>query len=76
MSATATAVARAIIDLGHHLGLRIVAEGIEQQQQAVRLRSESCDYGQGFLFGRPGSAEQVSAMLAESARRQLASPER
>ncbi len=74
--ATATAVARAIIDLGHHLGLRIVAEGIEQRQQAVRLRTESCDYGQGYLFGRPGSAQQVSAMLADSARRELAGSER
>jgi diguanylate cyclase (GGDEF)-like protein/PAS domain S-box-containing protein len=73
--ATATAVARAIIDLGHHLGLRIVAEGIEQGPQAVRLRAESCDYGQGYLFGRPGSAQQISAMLADSARREMAGTE-
>ena len=67
-SVTATAVARAIIDLGHHLGLRIIAEGIEQPRQAAQLSGEGCDFGQGFLFGHPGSAAQVSAMLLSAVR--------
>ncbi|MEL3889641.1 EAL domain-containing protein [Ferrovibrio sp. MS7] len=44
---------RAIIDLGHDLGLSVVAEGIETQAQADALRAMHCDLGQGFMFGKP-----------------------
>lgn len=46
----AVAVARAIIDLGHALGFRITAEGIETQAQYDFLRNAGCDQGQGFLL--------------------------
>ncbi len=48
------AVASAIIKLGHDLGMRICAEGVETEHQLEFLREESCDYVQGYLIGRPG----------------------
>jgi len=50
-----TAIIRAIVTLGQSLGLKIVAEGVETQAQAERLKEESCDTLQGYLFGRPMS---------------------
>ena len=50
-----TAIIRAIVTLGHSLGLKIVAEGVETQAQAERLKEESCDTLQGYLFGKPMS---------------------
>jgi diguanylate cyclase (GGDEF)-like protein len=47
------AFAHAIVALGETLGLRTVAEGIEEPGQVDRLRGLGCEYGQGFHFGRP-----------------------
>jgi EAL domain-containing protein (putative c-di-GMP-specific phosphodiesterase class I) len=47
------AFAHAIVALGQTLGLRIVAEGIEEPGQVDRLRQLGCAYGQGFHYGRP-----------------------
>ncbi|WP_313710913.1 EAL domain-containing protein [Pseudomonas sp.] len=55
----AVAIARAIIDLGHALGYRITAEGIETQQQYDFLRNAGCDQGQGYLLGRPMPAAEL-----------------
>lgn len=44
---------RAIVSLGHVLGLRTTAEGIETKDVLDKLLSLGCDTGQGFLFGRP-----------------------
>jgi EAL domain-containing protein (putative c-di-GMP-specific phosphodiesterase class I) len=46
------AIIRAIIDLGHELGLRVVAEGVESEHQARILRDIGCDELQGFLFSK------------------------
>ncbi len=51
------AITRAIVALGRSLGLTIIAEGIENQAQWDFLRAAGCDEGQGFLSGRPMSAE-------------------
>ncbi|WP_371919487.1 putative bifunctional diguanylate cyclase/phosphodiesterase [Pseudomonas sp. SDI] len=59
------AITRAVIDLGHALGFRITAEGIETQEQYQFLRNAGCDQGQGFLIGRPMPAEQFEYWLAE-----------
>ncbi|QXH54071.1 EAL domain-containing protein [Pseudomonas fakonensis] len=61
----AVAIARAIIDLGHALGFRITAEGIETQEQFDFLRNAGCDQGQGYLLGRPMPAEALRHWLAE-----------
>jgi len=46
-------IVRTIIALGHNLGLKVVAEGVETQQQIDFLRANHCDELQGFYFGRP-----------------------
>lgn len=61
----AEAVARGIIDLGHALGFRITAEGIETQAQYDFLRNVGCDQGQGFLLGRPMPAQALERWLVE-----------
>ncbi len=57
------AVASAIVALGKALGLPIVAEGIEEPEQLVRLRGLDCDFGQGFLFARPLDGAALLDML-------------
>jgi EAL domain-containing protein (putative c-di-GMP-specific phosphodiesterase class I) len=58
-------IVRAIIGLAHGLGLRTVAEGIEQQAQAERLNEIGCDLGQGYHFARPMPEAEVMAMMGE-----------
>lgn len=60
----ASIILNAIIAMGHSLGLTVVAEGIENQQQVNRLGQLGCDYGQGFFIGKPITARQVNDALA------------
>ena len=52
-NARSHSIVGSILDLGHRLGMRVVAEGVERPEQAEILRREGCDVLQGFLFGRP-----------------------
>jgi diguanylate cyclase (GGDEF)-like protein/PAS domain S-box-containing protein len=54
---------RTIIDMGHGLGLQVVAEGVELQRQLEFLRSAGCDHAQGQLFGQPLAIEELLALL-------------
>jgi diguanylate cyclase (GGDEF)-like protein len=54
------AIVAATIDLGHALGLRVVAEGIETAEAAAELRALGCDVGQGYGLGRPAPAGELS----------------
>lgn len=58
------AITRAIIDLGYNLGMRVVAEGIEEVSQLALLLTANCDCGQGYLFSRPMPAEAVPDFLS------------
>ncbi|MDP9414625.1 MAG: EAL domain-containing protein, partial [Pseudomonadota bacterium] len=49
----ANEIMRSVIDLGHSLGLKVVAEGIENDWQARLLRKLKCDYLQGYYLGTP-----------------------
>jgi len=55
-----------IISLGHSLELKIVAEGVETEEQANLLRLLKCDEFQGYLFSRPVPAEQIEILLQEN----------
>jgi EAL domain-containing protein (putative c-di-GMP-specific phosphodiesterase class I) len=61
------AVIRAIVELAHGLGLRTVAEGVEHEAQWRLLSELGCDCAQGYLMGRPQSAEALAPLL-ETAR--------
>jgi diguanylate cyclase (GGDEF)-like protein/PAS domain S-box-containing protein len=56
-------IARATINLGHSLGLEVIAEGVETEDQYDYLRAEGCDVVQGFLFGRPMPPADLAALL-------------
>jgi EAL domain-containing protein (putative c-di-GMP-specific phosphodiesterase class I) len=58
------AFAHAIVALGRSLGLRIVAEGIEELPQLDQLREMGCEFGQGYLFARPMPGEEVATFMA------------
>ncbi|HEV3471029.1 MAG TPA: EAL domain-containing protein [Pyrinomonadaceae bacterium] len=59
-------LARAIVMMAHSLKLSVIAEGIETDAQLAHLRSMGCELGQGNLFSRPASADEVGAMLKNS----------
>ncbi len=61
------AIARAIIELGHSLGLKVTAEGVETAEQAHTLKALGCDNLQGYLFGRPVPASMFTQWLARRA---------
>jgi diguanylate cyclase (GGDEF)-like protein/PAS domain S-box-containing protein len=54
---------RAIIALAKRLEIRIVAEGVETEEQFAFLREEECDFVQGYLFGRPMPASDLASLL-------------
>ncbi|MDX6697158.1 MAG: hypothetical protein QOE65_555 [Solirubrobacteraceae bacterium] len=68
-------LARAIIDLGESFSLRVIAEGIERDEQRRRLLELGCGLGQGFLFTRPVGRDAMTELLRDPApfRSQVAS---
>ncbi|MYN41703.1 EAL domain-containing protein [Duganella sp. FT109W] len=61
------AIASSIIGLAHRLKLRVIAEGVETEQQRSFLRENGCDEMQGYLFSRPLPPEQLALLLAAPA---------
>ena len=61
------ALCEAIIVMAHKLGLKVVAEGVETDQQYQLLREAGCDYGQGFLFSEAVPAPEFETMLRQLA---------
>lgn len=59
------AIAKAIIQLGHSLGLEVIAEGIETREQKDFLRALLCNSGQGYLFAKPLGVEECAEFLKQ-----------
>jgi diguanylate cyclase (GGDEF)-like protein/PAS domain S-box-containing protein len=60
-------IVRTIIEMGRSLGMEVIAEGVESQRQLDFLRANSCNYGQGRLFGEPCTADDLLALLGTQA---------
>jgi EAL domain-containing protein (putative c-di-GMP-specific phosphodiesterase class I) len=56
-------ITNAIIGIGHSLGLSVVAEGVETNEQLAYLKQQGCDEVQGFLLSRPLGAKDVTPRL-------------
>lgn len=63
------AVVKSVVDLGHSLGLRVVAEGVEDAATMQYLREIGCDLAQGYFIARPMTAGAVHQWLARRRRR-------
>jgi len=61
-----TAIVSAIISMAHSMGLRVIAEGVETEEQLNILRDLQCNEIQGFLFSPPVSADEATALLDQN----------
>jgi diguanylate cyclase (GGDEF)-like protein/PAS domain S-box-containing protein len=68
------AITMAVISLGHKLNLRVIAEGVETEQQRAFLRSHECDEMQGYLFSPPVPAARIATLLAAQAADRVQQP--
>ncbi len=66
INSDATAIIRAVIALARDLGVKTVAEGIETQSQLDWLSAAGCNEGQGYLLGRPMSADAIRVLIDSS----------
>jgi EAL domain-containing protein (putative c-di-GMP-specific phosphodiesterase class I) len=62
-----TRLSLAVISLGKKLNLRVIAEGVESDEQIAFLRENNCDEMQGYYFSKPIPAEAISELLAVKA---------
>jgi EAL domain-containing protein (putative c-di-GMP-specific phosphodiesterase class I) len=62
-SAESKVLLHTLVQLGQQLGLKTLAEGIEQHEQFWQLQDEHCDSGQGFIFARPLASDDVEGFL-------------
>lgn len=60
------AIVEAIVKLSHHLGMQVVAEGIERPRQAARLQALGCEYGQGFLYSSAVEGDEAERLAGRS----------
>ena len=65
------AIVRTISTLARNLGMEVIAEGIETEEQYQQLKMLGCEYGQGYLFSRPVDTDGVWHLLAQDAKRDL-----
>jgi EAL domain-containing protein (putative c-di-GMP-specific phosphodiesterase class I) len=61
---TLALLTRTIVQVGHDLGIEVVAEGIERPEQLELLRAMGCGLGQGYLVARPMAARGIEALAA------------
>ena len=73
-SASARNVLRAIVRLGHGLGMTVTAEGIETNRQFALLRNIGCDLAQGYLLGKPVPLGELAAIILRNFADSVARP--
>jgi EAL domain-containing protein (putative c-di-GMP-specific phosphodiesterase class I) len=59
-------IVRSTIELGHNLGLTVVAEGVEDEAALEILVENGCDLAQGYFFSRPCPADELTSWLTDS----------
>ena len=64
----------AVISMGRSLNLRVVAEGVETQEELAFLQAQQCDQAQGYYFSRPVAAPQFAELLETQRARTALSP--
>src|SRR5215213_1211841 len=69
-------IVRTIIMLARNLGMEVIAEGIETEEQLAQLRALSCGFGQGYLFSTPLAAESATDLLRQGQQNSTALPPR
>ncbi|MBI3546494.1 MAG: EAL domain-containing protein [Gammaproteobacteria bacterium] len=57
------AIVRSTLDLGHNLGLQVIAEGVEDRETYLMLKSLGCDMAQGYFFSHPAGAELIAQKI-------------
>ncbi|UBF24757.1 EAL domain-containing protein [Kovacikia minuta CCNUW1] len=55
-----------IINIAHTMGMNVIAEGIEMEQQLLQLKGLNCDFGQGFLFSEPLAADKLIHLISSN----------
>ncbi len=73
-SSSATTIVQSTIELGHNLGLEVVAEGVETEERRRQLIELRCDVTQGYLHGRAVPPEEVEKLFRSPAGERLAHP--
>ena len=68
VNSTNTAITVAIINMAHSLNLKVIAEGVETEEQLQFLREQNCNEMQGYLFSKPIKAEEFELLLTEGRR--------
>jgi diguanylate cyclase (GGDEF)-like protein/PAS domain S-box-containing protein len=59
-------IVAAIVSLGHQLGMKVVAEGIQSLEHVAKLRGMGCEYGQGFFFSHPVDGDEVEELITRA----------
>ena len=63
-------IIRAMIDLAHNLKMNVIAEGIEEDFQRLKLKEFGCDLGQGYFFAKPLTVQQATALIKKQVQHQ------
>jgi EAL domain-containing protein (putative c-di-GMP-specific phosphodiesterase class I) len=74
LSQEARTVIKAVVDLGHSLGLLVTAEGVENAQTLEFLNTVGCDLAQGYFIGRPMTGEMAADWIARRSELACATP--